>query len=78
MTLEELKSEAKAHGYKLMPIVPYIKLAPCKCGHYYPALWHRIDTKYFKCKYCGLTAPEGKTEQEARKNWNALMMEGDK
>lgn len=74
MTLEELKAEAKAQGYKLMPIVPYIKLAPCKCGKKYPGLWYRSGGgMFFKCKYCDLSAPDGNTEREARKNWNAMV-----
>ena len=76
MTLEELKAEAKAQGYRLMPIVPYIKLLPCKCGRKKPTEWYRADGSnltFFKCCECGLSAPGAKTEREARKNWNAMV-----
>lgn len=76
MTLGELKSEAKAHGYKLMPIVPYIKLLPCKCGRKKPEQWFLADGSnltYFKCRDCDFAAPGAKTEREARKNWNAMV-----
>ena len=33
MTLEELRAEAKKHGYKLIKDTPYVRLAPCVCGH---------------------------------------------
>ena len=76
MTLDELKAEAKAQGYRLMPIQPYIKLLPCKCGRKRGAqLWYNVpnETHFYKCRNCGLTAPEGKNEREARKLWNEMV-----
>ena len=76
MSLDELKAEAKALGYKLIPITPYIKLLPCKCGRKRLEQWYRTDGSgciFFKCPVCGLSAPDGVTEREARKNWNKMV-----
>ena len=70
MTLDELKTEAKAQGYRLMPIIPYVKLAPCKCGRKEIDQWFAADGIFFKCPVCGMKSPKGKTEREARKKWN--------
>ena len=76
MTLEELKEEAKAKGYKLIKASPYIKLLPCKCGRKRLDQWFVTDGgTFFRCPNCGTRAPEGKTEREARKNWNFKMEE---
>lgn len=81
MTLDELKREAKLHGYKLIPIVPYVKLAPCKCGRKRGAKqWFCTDgsgVTFYKCDYCGLEALGAKTEREARINWNKIVTEGE-
>ena len=74
MTLDELKKEAKAHSYHLIPVQPYIKLLPCKCGRKrLEQLWRFEGGTYFACPNCGKIAPDGRNEREARKNWNALM-----
>ena len=76
MTLEELKAEAKAHGYRLMPIVPYLRRSPCRCGRKQLETWYRTDGSgcvYLKCPVCGLQGPDGKTEREAKKYWNAMV-----
>ena len=76
VTFDELKAEAKAQGYKLMPIAPYVKLEPCKCGRKRSQqLWHSQTGKFFKCGYCGFTAAEGKNERDARKLWNCAVSE---
>ena len=79
MTLDELKREAKSHGYKLIPIVTYVKLAPCKCGRKRGAKqWFCTDgsgVTFYKCDYCGLEALGAKTEREARINWNKIVTE---
>jgi hypothetical protein len=79
LTLDELKREAKSHGYKLIPIVPYVKLEPCKCGRKRGAKqWFCTDgsnVTFYRCDYCGLEAPGAKTEREARINWNKMVAE---
>ena len=72
MTLEELKAEAKKHGYKLTKDYPYIKLAPCVCGHKSQHIsWTSGKTPYYyKCYKCGLTAQFAKTKYEAKLKWN--------
>lgn len=78
MTLDELKKEAKAHGYRLTPVQPYIKLLPCKCGRKRLEQWWRAEGgTYFVCPNCGTKAQEGRNEREARENWNVLM-EGER
>lgn len=79
MTLDELKQEAKSHGYKLTRIAPYVRLAPCKCGRKRGAKqWFCADGShmtFYKCNYCDLRAPGAKTEREARINWNKMVIE---
>ena len=70
MTVDELRKTAKEMGYKLMPISQE-KLKACICG------CKQRDHEYgsgvtLRCKRCGRTA-SGKTETEARKNWNAMI-----
>jgi hypothetical protein len=74
MTLEELKAEAKKHGYKLVKDNPYISLAPCICGRKKVGLsmiYGKTKTPYFhKCNKCGLTSEPTKTKYEAKLKWN--------
>jgi len=71
MTLEELKREAKAAGYKLIPIQKEEKLLPCTCGR--KRRETRLDVKTRRlalvCPKCGRRAI-GETEKEVRENWN--------
>lgn len=76
MTLEELKVEAKKQGYKLVKDIPYEKFLPCKCGHnrrkkYYG--FYNMGYSYrYVCNKCGYYV-DGKTEKEAKHNWNEKM-----
>ena len=70
MTLDKLKAEAKAQGYTLVPIRQYTKLRPCKCGNNRREHWSTVHGEVLVCTKCGFTSPEGKTEREARENWN--------
>lgn len=78
MTLEELKKEAKAHGYKLLPIKPREKFLPCTCGcnrreHW--IAWGDFGKEItLKCCKCGKNESGG-TEEEAKKNWNVMIKE---
>ena len=77
MTLEELKAEAKAQGYRLIKIQPYIRIMPCKCGTKRINHWYYSNKgEFYKCPNCGLEAPLGKNDREARKLWNQ-MVEGE-
>lgn len=76
--LNRLKEEAKALGYKLVPIQKYIRLSPCICGRRYPDKWYRADWdgyggQFYKCPNCERKGSVGKTEKAARLNWNELM-----
>ena len=74
MTLEELKDEAKKHGYKLTKEYPYISLAPCVCGHRGCGsymIYGKSKAPYFhKCYQCGFASEPAKTKYEARQKWN--------
>ena len=76
MTVEELKSEAKKIGYKLIKDTKPPRLLPCICGYNKRTEWcdsaHRcVD---LECKRCGLIA-SGKNRTEAILAWNALVKE---
>ena len=79
MSVEELRREAKLLGYKLIPINVKEKLAPCICGYkkrehwssYKDGVWY----EQLKCPKCGMESTPGKTEAEARKNWNIMVKE---
>lgn len=70
MTLEELKAEAKVHGYRLVKIQPHIKLMPCKCGRKLIDTWCGPDGIFYKCPKCEHRGEVGKTDREARIQWN--------
>ena len=76
MTIEELKEEARKLGYDVVPKREYERLLPCTCGHnrrerYY---CNSASGTYVKlvCARCGRRV-EGKTESEAKRNWNKTM-----
>lgn len=74
MTLEDLKAEAKKHGYKLTKEYPYISLLPCICGNKHissPMVYGPTKTPYFhRCGKCGFASEQAKTKYEARQKWN--------
>lgn len=71
MTLEELKAEAKKHGYKLTKEYPYISLVPCVCGSISRILWSVPGhMHYYQCKGCGFRTGLVKTKYEAKLKWN--------
>lgn len=73
MTLEELKIEAKKHGYRVIKDTSYISMLPCICGN--KAISYGSNyispTPYFhKCHKCGFKSQPTKTKYEARAKWN--------
>lgn len=77
MTLEELKVEAKIHGYTLIKIKEKERLLPCICGsnrrtHVYRGNSTDGERETLICKRCGRRAG-GKDEYEARHNWNEMI-----
>ena len=72
MTVDELKAEAKEMGYKLMPVSSYERLKVCTCGCKKRERIYGVDAMTLICRRCGLSV-SGKTEAEARKNWNAMI-----
>ena len=80
MTYAELKAEAKAQGYNLIPIRKVEKLLPCTCGSKRREHWYgwkgNKETITLCCSRCGKKVT-GSTETEARRNWNeAIKAEG--
>lgn len=76
MTLEELKAEAKKHGYKLTKEYKYEKLEPCPCGNKRIVASMLCDTviPYFhRCNKCGFASEPARTKYEARHKWNELV-----
>ena len=76
MTVEELKSEAKRLGYKLIKDVRPPKLLPCICGSNKRTEWWdsaRCCVE-LECQRCGLIA-SGKNRTEAILAWNARVKE---
>lgn len=83
MTLDELRVEAKKHGYRLTKIPEKKpKILPCSCGRKQIGVWirydyvekNRIGTKtkgyLLKCPNCGKTSEWKTSEIDARKDWN--------
>lgn len=55
-------------------------LLACKCGKRYPMCWARSgpdnrSAYFYKCRACGLTAPERRTMAAANAAWNAMIEE---
>lgn len=75
-TDEEFKAEAKRRGYNLIKIPENVKLLPCVCGN---EKHHRVfimsGLQYYSCRECGLVAEDGKTERQAKLNWNKMIEE---
>ena len=78
MTFEELKKEAKAQGYNLIPIKKTEKLLPCTCGCNRREHWSGFDAdkgeweEGLRCKKCGKEV-WGASEAEVRKEWNKMI-----
>lgn len=80
MTLEELKSEAKRQGYKLVKIPEKVVLSSCLCGEKRGIkLWVRVGQgNFFKCSKCGFEGPCAKGERQAKIAWNKAVAERKK
>ena len=70
MTLEQIRSEAAKHGYKLAKEYPNTKLKPCICGNSRYTRVTGLHTKAYRCMKCGFTADEAKYLYEAKIKWN--------
>lgn len=60
----------------------YTKLVPCVCGskrRYHVYHVAKGGLRNYECIKCGRMSPLGKTEEEARKNWNnyIISLKGD-
>lgn len=79
---EREKYEALSKAIQKFKPREYTKLIPCVCGSkrrhiwYHPAKGGLIN---YECVKCGRMSPLGKTEEEARKNWNnyIISLKGD-
>lgn len=79
MTLEDLKIEAKAHGYRLMKCEKSTKLLPCPaCGKKCTSEWSGPNGWYRKCNYCDLQGGLAPTRKQAKIEWNRTVETYDK
>lgn len=79
MTLEELKAEAKAQGYKLIKDNPKPKLLKCTCGRKNFGKWTRPKEDGFgfewniECRKCGKASGWADSERKAIEKWNEMI-----
>ena len=75
----EFKAEAKRRGYNVIKIPEKVKLLPCVCGRKKLECWCSVDAgvgyELYVCPNCDLEAPKGKTNRQAKLNWNAMIEE---
>lgn len=77
MTIEELKAEADAIGYKLVKKSPPMpKLSKCKCGRR-PHKWYTSKGMFFRCEHCDIEGNVGKNRRKAVEAWNKRMEKSD-
>ena len=77
MTVDELKQTANEMGYNIIKKQKYVRFFPCKCGCNKREPWygvHKDDAYIYICKNCGARA-QGRTEKDAKLNWNRMMEE---
>ena len=77
MTLEELKTEAKRQGYKLIKD-ENIKFEPCLCGGTRREWWSGPEGVKAVCLRCGLESPRvprSKGKNGVKKSWNTMILE---
>lgn len=73
--IEDLKQKLKEMGYNVIKIPKREKFLPCVCGCNRRTTWfssNNINKYIYECQKCGLSA-SGKTEKEARHNWNIMI-----
>ena len=79
MTLEELKAEAKAQGYKLIKNNPKPKLLKCTCGRKDFSRWTRpkedgVSFEWnIECRRCGKASGWADSERKAIEKWNDMI-----
>lgn len=80
MTIEELKTEAEALGYKLVKKQEYIKFKPCVCGSHRRLEWYHCADHgiSYECNKCGFKAPMGLTKKQAKLNWNEAVEKAER
>lgn len=76
MTIEELREEADALGYKLVKKTERIHMLPCTCGcnrreHWYTYVKGK-EVVQLVCNKCGRSV-YGVNEQDAKRNWNKMI-----
>lgn len=77
MTVDELKQIAGEMGYNIIKKQEYVRFLPCKCGCNKRERWFGFASEkayIFRCVKCGVEA-QGRTEKEAKLNWNRMMEE---
>ena len=83
MTLEELKIEAKKHGYHLVKDSTTVKMLPCPvCNSKRTIEWISTTAlgyrrECYNCKF-NRNGDWRKTKKEARESWNEAVLEYEK
>lgn len=76
VTDEEFKAEAKRRGYNIIKIPEKVTLLPCICGsERRTRVFIMRGHEYYTCVKCGLVAKDGKSNREAKLNWNKMIEE---
>lgn len=73
---EREKYEALSEAIQKCKSREYTKLIPCVCGGKRRTLWYHPakDGMWdYECIKCGRRSPLGKTQEEAKKNWNEFI-----
>lgn len=78
MTIEELKAEAKKHGYKLVQITSDVHILPCPiCGCTRTVIWHKGSMIYRACGRNGCTFKGyiSKNKLDSKRKWNTAVLD---
>ena len=78
MTIEELRKEAAALGYRLVKKEPLPEMRPCSCGCKSVSEWKGPGYKYYKCIRCGHKGGRAKTPRKMIEAWNNSFDEEEK
>ena len=74
VTASDLKDAMDELGFTIMSVKKKENLLPCICGSKRRGHWSNPQFIFLVCEKCGLEA-KGRTEREARENWNKMIGE---
>lgn len=65
----------KEHGYSVSKKAEAVHISTCVCGYKGTELWYGHGTVRRVCRHCGLSGEPGKTDREAKLNYNKAVKE---